>query len=62
MIDALVILFSAGMCIVIAYRALRLDAVLPWFGVEPAPMTGAQCEATGEPKGWRDRARANADR
>ncbi len=64
MIDALVILFSAGMCIVIAYRAMRLDAVLPWFGPEQAtpPAAGPEDQAPRPAQGWRERARAGRGR
>jgi len=55
-IDALVILFSAGMCLFIAWRAVRLDAQLPWFGdagrdATPGPPDPAAAQ------GWRARRR-----
>ncbi len=63
MIDALVILFSAVMCVVIAYRAMRLDAVLPWFGPEQAPPPPDPEDAPPRPaQGWRERARAAGGR
>ncbi len=39
MIDDAVILFSTIACVVIVFRAIRLDGLLPWFGpnTEPHP-------------------------
>jgi hypothetical protein len=63
MIDALVILFSVGMCVLIAYRALRLDSVLPWFGAEQAQEQAEPAnEPAATPVGWRARARAGGGR
>lgn len=57
MIDALVILFSAGMCLLVAFRAVRLDAVLPWFGPEaPADPAADRRGTTDVAQGWRARA------
>lgn len=58
MIDALVILFSVGMSLVVAFRALRLDAVLPWFGPEAPPPEATQPAAgPAVERGWRARRR-----
>ena len=32
MIDDAVILFTTIMCLVVVFRAIRLDAQMPWFG------------------------------
>ncbi len=32
MIDTLVILFSTTMCLVVVFRAIKLDGQQPWFG------------------------------
>jgi len=32
MIDTTVILFSTVMCLVVIFRAIRLDGQRPWFG------------------------------
>ena len=32
MIDTLTIFFSTLMCLVVVFRAIRLDAARPWFG------------------------------
>lgn len=56
MIDALVILFSSGMCLFIAFRALQLDAKLPWFGAEAPPVADPEGHARpAEVPGWRAR-------
>ena len=56
MIDALVILFSSGMCLLIAFRAFQLDARLPWFGAEAPPDADPDGQARpGEVAGWRAR-------
>ena len=60
MIDALVILFSGGMCLFVAWRALRLDAVLPWFGTEAAPQPDAA--VSPQAQGWRARTRGEPGR
>jgi len=36
MIDDACILFSVIMCAIVAYRAAKLDRLLPWFRPEPA--------------------------
>lgn len=56
MIDALVILFSAGVCVLVAWRAFRLDAVEPWFGAR-AELQQAETRRPPEATGWRARAR-----
>jgi hypothetical protein len=38
MIDDLVILFSTIACVVIVFRAIRLDGKLPWFGPDTEPV------------------------
>lgn len=57
MIDTLVILFSVGMCVLVAWLAVRLDAVLPWFDPGTPPEPDAQAEA-GMSHGWRARRHA----
>ncbi|HTZ70131.1 MAG TPA: hypothetical protein VMB71_05715 [Acetobacteraceae bacterium] len=37
MIDDLVILFSTIACVVVVFRAIRLDRQLPWFGPGTEP-------------------------
>jgi hypothetical protein len=37
MIDDLVILFSTIACVVVVFRAIRLDAKRPWFGPDKPP-------------------------
>jgi len=37
MIDNLVILFSTIACVVVVFRAIRLDGQLPWFGPGTEP-------------------------
>lgn len=62
MIDAVVILFSVGMCMFVAYRAFRLDSVLPWFGPEAGTKTATTNEPAAALTGWRARARAGRGR
>jgi hypothetical protein len=38
MIDDAVILFSTIACVVIVFRAIRLDQRLPWFGPKTEPV------------------------
>ncbi|MEJ0046484.1 MAG: hypothetical protein WDN04_10470 [Rhodospirillales bacterium] len=35
MIDDAVILFTTIMCLVVVFRAIRLDGRMPWFGDGP---------------------------
>jgi len=58
--DAIVILFSVVTCVLVAYRALRLDGKLPWFGVDPAEEAQSTQEPGAVAPGWR--ARAHPDR
>jgi len=37
MIDDLVILFSTIACVIVVFRAIRLDGQLPWFGPDTEP-------------------------
>jgi hypothetical protein len=62
MIDAVVILFSVGMCVLIAYRAFRLDGVLQWFGAATLAKEEAAAEHAAAPSGWRARSRAGRGR
>jgi hypothetical protein len=32
MIDSAVILFSTMMCIIVVFRAIKLDGQMPWYG------------------------------
>ena len=36
MIDALVILFSTLMCVIVVFRAIKLDGQRPWYGTGDA--------------------------
>ena len=41
MIDNAVILFSTLMCVIVVFRAIRLDGRLPWYGKESGTETPA---------------------
>jgi hypothetical protein len=45
MIDSAVILFSTLMCVIVLFRAIKLDGKLPWYGKGSA---GAGAEFTAE--------------
>jgi hypothetical protein len=49
MIDDIVILFTTVMCLVVVFRAIRLDGRMPWFG------DGQRRPDAGEPQEPRDR-------
>jgi hypothetical protein len=42
MIDDAVILFTTIMCLVVVFRAIRLDAQMPWFGDDKARPKSAE--------------------
>lgn len=46
MIDLACILFSSGLCLLVAFRAVQLDRLIPWFG-----LPGAAAEAGAVPRG-----------
>ena len=73
MIDTACILFSALMCLFVAFRAIQLDRALAWFaGALPAiraagaamlpsrAPAAAPAAAAVPARSWRDRARAPA--
>lgn len=62
MIDGLVILFSAVTCMLIAYRAMRLDAQRPWFGGDGGTPQAKEDAAEAPGQHWRARAQAGARR
>ncbi len=37
MIDTVTIFFSTLMCLLVVFRAIKLDGVRPWFGAQTPP-------------------------
>jgi hypothetical protein len=69
MIDSLTILLTCAACIYVAFQAVRLDRLLPWFAppVRPqdpaaAPVAKPAPDSLPAPTGWRVRATTPPDR
>jgi hypothetical protein len=63
MIDTLTILLTCAACIYVAFQAVRLDGMLPWFTPPTRPQAPAATAAEEPPPddrpaqtGWRARA------
>jgi hypothetical protein len=49
MLDAFAILVSCGACLFVAWRALKLDNEIPWYGSPPKPSEPRRRQARRPP-------------